>query len=180
MTELKDRMEKSIESLKSHLASFRTGRANPDLLSKLMVSCYGSPTPLRQVATVTVPENRVLQISVFDKTMVKEVDKAIQISDLGLNPSVDGTTIRLRLPELTEDRRRDLVKQVKKVLEDAKVALRNIRRDAVEDLKKQEKAKELPEDESKRLQDDIQKLTDKYIGLMDHLAKDKETEIMTL
>lgn len=180
MNDLKDRMEKSVDSLKSHLASFRTGRANPDLLSKILVSCYGSMIPLKQVANITVPDNRVLQISVFDKNMVKDVDKALQISDLGMNPSVDGTTIRLRLPELTEDRRKDLVKQVKKVLEDAKISMRNIRRDAVEDLKKQEKAKELPEDESKRLQDDIQKLTDKYISILDQLAKDKETEIMTL
>jgi len=180
MNELKDRMDKSVESLKSHLASFRTGRANPDLLSKIMVTCYGSMIPLKQVANITVPENRVLQISVFDKNMVKDVDKAIQLSDLGMNPSIDGSTLRLRLPELTEDRRKDLVKQVKKVLEDAKISLRNIRRDAVDDLKKQEKAKELPEDESKRLQDDIQKLTDKYITTLDQLAKEKETEIMTL
>jgi ribosome recycling factor len=180
MTDLKDRMDKSVEALKGQLASFRTGRANPDLLSRIMVSCYGSMVPLKQLANITVPDNRVLQISVFDKTMVKDVDKAIQLSDLGMNPSIDGSTLRLRLPELTEDRRKDLVKQVKKVLEEAKISLRNIRRDAVDDLKKQEKAKELPEDESKRLQEDIQKLTDKYITTLESLVKDKETEIMTL
>lgn len=180
MTAIKERMEKSVESLKQHLAGFRTGRANPDLLSKLTVTYYGSPAPLKQVANITVPENRVLQLSVFDKNLVKEVEKAIQTSDLGMNPSTDGTTIRLRLPELTEDRRKDLVKQVKKVLEEAKVSLRNIRRDAVDDLKKQEKDKLIAEDECKRQQDEIQKLTDKYVSLMDQLAKDKETEIMTI
>lgn len=180
MQDNQSRMEKSVEALKHQLASFRTGRANPDLLARIMVSYYGAPVPLKQVANVTVPENRVLQISVFEKNLVKEVEKAIQTSDLGLNPSVDGTIIRLRLPELTEDRRKDLVKQVKKTLEEAKVGLRNIRRDAVDAIKKQEKDKVITEDTSKRNQEELQKLTDKYTAIMDHLGKDKEVEIMTI
>ncbi|NBV42853.1 ribosome recycling factor [bacterium] len=178
MSELKSRMEKTVESLKSQLNGFRTGRANPELLSKLMVNYYGSTVPLKQVGAVSVPESRVLLINVFDKGAVKEVERAIMTSDLGLSPQTDGMMIRLRLPELTEDRRKDLVKQVKKAVEEAKVGIRNIRRDYVDEIKAKEKNKAITEDDSKRQQDDAQKTTDQYIGILDSLSRDKEAEIM--
>ncbi len=178
MESLKDRMKKSYESTVKQLSSFRTGRANPDLLSRVQVNYYGSPTPLLQLANITVPENTLLQINVFDKGAVQDVEKAIQKSDLGLNPQVEGSVIRLRLPELTEDRRRELVKQIKKQVEDGKVSIRNIRRDEVEQVKLMEKEKEISEDESKRQQDDVQKITDDYISKMDILSKEKESDIM--
>ena len=178
MSELKYRMEKTVDSLKGQLAGFRTGRANPELLNKIMVNYYGSLVPLKQVGAVSVPESRVLLINIFDKGAVKEVEKAIMTSDLGLSPQTDGTMIRLRLPELTEDRRKDLVKQVKKAVEESKVAIRNIRRDFVDAIKAKEKNKELNEDDSKKQQDDAQRTTDQFIGILDNLAKDKEAEIM--
>jgi ribosome recycling factor len=178
MSDLKPRMEKSVESLKSQLASFRTGRASPDLLARLMVNCYGSPVPLKQVAAVSVPESRTLMLNIFDKGTVKDVERAIMTSDLGLQPQTDGTVIRLRLPELTEDRRKDLVKQVKKAVEESKIAVRNIRRDYLDEVKAQEKSKGITEDESKKRQDDAQKITDQYIGILDTLAKEKEAEVM--
>lgn len=177
MSELTTRMEKSIESLKSTLAGFRTGRASPELLNRIMVSYYGSPVPLKQVASISVPESRTIMLNVFDKGAVKDVERAIMTSDLGMQPNTDGSIIRLRIPELTEDRRKDLVKQVKKAVEEAKVAVRNIRRDFVDDIKKN---KELTEDDSKRQQDEAQRITDQFIGNLDALAKDKEAEIMTV
>ncbi|NDC82267.1 ribosome recycling factor [bacterium] len=180
MSELKSRMEKSVESLKATLAGFRTGRASPELLNRLTVSYYGSMVPVKQVAAISVPEPRVIMLNVFDKGGVKDVERAIMTSDLGLQPQTDGTIIRLRLPELTEDRRKDLVKQVKKAVEDAKVSVRNIRRDFVDSIKAQEKDKSVSEDEAKKKQDDAQKTTDHYIGILDSLAKDKEAEIMTV
>lgn len=178
MSELTSRMEKSVESVKTTLAGFRTGRASPDLLNRIMVNYYGSPVPLKQVAAVSVPESRTLMINVFDKGAVKDVERAIMTSDLGMQPNTDGAIIRLRIPELTEDRRKDLVKQVKKAVEDAKVAIRNIRRDFVDAIKAQEKNKELTEDDSKKQQDEAQRTTDQFIGLLDTIAKDKEAEIM--
>lgn len=178
MSELNSRMEKSVESLKSLLQGFRTGRAAPELLNKIMVSYYGSPVPLKQVAAISVPESRVLMLNVFDKGAIKDVERAIMTSDLGLQPQTDGSIIRLRLPELTEERRKDLVKQVKKAVEESKVAIRNIRRDFVDAIKAKEKNKELNEDDSKKQQDDAQRTTDQFIGILDTLAKDKEAEIM--
>jgi ribosome recycling factor len=178
MSELTSRMEKSVESVKTTLSGFRTGRASPDLLNRIMVNYYGSPVPLKQVAAVSVPESRTLMINVFDKGAVKDVERAIMTSDLGMQPNTDGAIIRLRIPELTEDRRKDLVKQVKKAVEDAKVAIRNIRRDFVDAIKAQEKNKELTEDDSKKQQDEAQRTTDQFIGLLDTIAKDKEAEIM--
>lgn len=180
MSELKTRMEKSVEALKSTLAGFRTGRASPDLLNRLMVSYYGSMVPVKQVASISVPEPRVIMLNVFDKGCLKDVERAIMTSDLGMQPQTDGTIIRLRLPELTEERRKDLVKQVKKAVEDSKISMRNIRRDEVDAIKAKEKNKEVSEDESKKKQDDAQKTTDHFIGILDSLAKDKETEIMTV
>ncbi len=178
MSELNSRMEKSIESLKSLMQGFRTGRASPDLLNRIMVNYYGNPVPLKQVAAISVPESRTLMLNVFDKGAVKDVERALMTSDLGMQPNTDGSVIRLRLPELTEERRKDLVKQVKKAVEEAKVAVRNIRRDFVDAIKAQEKSKELTEDDSKKRQDEAQKTTDQYIGVLDTLAKDKEAEIM--
>ncbi len=178
MSELNSRMEKSIESLKSLMQGFRTGRASPDLLNRIMVNYYGNPVPLKQVAAISVPESRTLMLNVFDKGAVKDVERALMTSDLGMQPNTDGSVIRLRLPELTEERRKDLVKQVKKAVEEAKVGIRNIRRDFVDAIKAQEKNKELTEDESKKRQDEAQKTTDQFIGVLDTLAKDKEAEIM--
>jgi len=173
-------MSKSVDALKSQLASLRVGRAHPDMLNKIMVSYYDVPTPLKQVASVSVPEPRVLMLTVFDKAALKDVEKAIATSDLGIPPVVDGTVIRLRLPELTEDRRKELVKQMKKMIEEAKVAIRNQRRDFIDELKSQEKDKSLSVDESKSKQDDAQRITDSFIAQIDQLAKDKESDIMTV
>ncbi len=178
--EIEEKMQKTIEATRRHMATIRTGRANPDLLSRIHVDYYGSEVPLQQVASISVPEAMTLVLNVFDKGAVKAIEKAIQTSDLHLTPMTEGNLIRLRLPELTEDRRKDLVKLVKKHIEDSKVAVRNIRRDAVEDAKHQEKDKQLSTDESKHLQQDIQKLTDQYIEKLDHLAKEKEAEILKI
>lgn len=180
MSDLKQRMEKSLDSLKSQFSSLRVGRAHPDMVSKIMVSYYGTPTPLKQVASVSIPESRVILLTVFDKGAVKDIERAIMTSDLGLPPLVDGTTIRLRLPELTEDRRKELVKQMKKLSEDARVAIRNLRRDYIDSIKAQEKEKTITSDESKGKQDEAQKITDAMMGLVDQLAKDKESDIMTV
>ncbi|NWF36447.1 ribosome recycling factor [Mariprofundus sp. KV] len=178
--DLENRMQKSIGALKSELASIRTGRANAALLDHVRVSYYGSEVPVSQVGNLSVPEPRMLMITPWDKSQIAVIEKAIMKSDLGLTPTSDGEVVRIMLPELTEDRRRDLVKQVKTVGEKAKVSIRNIRRDANDSVKHQVKDEGLPEDESKRLQDRVQKVTDKFIAEIDEIIEHKEAEILTV
>ena len=174
-----DKMRKTVDFLESDYAAIRAGRANPHVLDKLRVSYYGTPTPIQQVGNVTVPEARIIQIAPWDKTLIKEIEKAILTSDIGINPSNDGSVIRLVFPELTEERRKDLVKDVKKKAEDGKVAVRNIRRDGNDAFKKLAKT-EVSEDEIKQLEEQLQKLTDKYIKEIDALMEAKSKEIMTV
>lgn len=173
-----ERMQKTVEALRKDYGSIRTGKANPSLLDKVVVDYYGVPTPINQMANISVPEARMIMIQPWDKSSVPSIEKAIMKSDLGLNPSSDGNVIRLVLPQLTQESRKELVKKVKKKAEDAKVAVRNIRRDANEELKSAEKSKEITEDESKNAQDDIQKLTDKYVAELEKVLDNKENEIM--
>ena len=173
------KMTKTLESLEKELSTVRAGRANPHILDKITVDYYGAPTPLQQVANVTVPEARMIQIQPWEASLIKEIQKAILSSDLGLNPNTDGKIIRLVLPELTEERRKELVKDVKKKGEAAKVAVRNIRRDGNDAFKKLAK-QEVSEDEIKTLSDDLQKKTDKYIKDIDTLIETKSKEIMTV
>ena len=174
----KTRMEKSVEALKGQLSKIRTGRAHPSLLDGIQVSYYGANTPLRQVANVSVEDARTLTISVFDKSLIQAVEKAILQSDLGLNPMSAGTTIRVPLPPLTEERRRDLVKVVRNEAEGARVAVRNIRRDANADLKTLLKDKEIGEDDERKAADEVQKLTDAFVKKVDEVLADKEKELM--
>jgi len=174
-----DKMKKAYEFLESDYGTIRAGRANPHVLDKIRVNYYGTPTPIQQVGNVTVPEARIIQIAPWERNLLKEIEKAIQTSDLGINPSNDGSVIRLVFPELTEERRKDLVKEVKKKAEDGKVAVRNIRRDGNDFLKKLGKS-EVSEDEIKQLEDSLQKLTDKYIKDIDALMEVKSKEIMTV
>lgn len=173
-----DRMKKSVESLKREYSSLRAGRATPALLDKVMVDYYGTPTPVNQVANVSVPEPRMITIQPWEKSMLAALEKAIMKSDLGLNPNSDGTMIRLSIPQLTKERRNELAKVIHKKAEDAKVALRNIRRDANDAIKKFEKDKLITEDENKKAQEDMQKLIDKYIKEIDVVMAGKEKEIM--
>ena len=175
-----EKMKKSIDSLNEEFASIRAGRANPHLLDKLRVDYYGTPSPIGSVANVSVPEARIIQIQPWEAKMVKEIEKAIVASDLGLTPSNDGKVIRLVFPELTEERRKELVKDIKKKSENAKVAIRNIRRDANDLIKKASKANEISEDEEKQIEDEIQKLTDKSVAEVDKLTDAKSNEIMTV
>lgn len=174
-----NKMKKTVEFLETDFASIRAGRANPHVLDKLRVDYYGTPTPIQQVGNVTVPEARIIQIAPWDKSMLKAVEKAILTSDIGINPSNDGTVIRLVFPELTEERRKDLAKDVRKKAEDAKVAVRNIRRDGNDAFKKLAK-EDVSEDEIKELGDELQKLTDKYVKEIDVLTEAKNKEIMTV
>jgi len=174
---LESRMQKSIAALKTELATIRTGRANASLLDHVYVEYYGSDVPLSQVGNMAVPEPRMITITPWEKTLLGAIEKAIQSSDLGLNPSNDGEIIRIILPELTEDRRKDLVKQVKQVGEKAKVSIRNIRRDANDEVKRDDS---LPEDESKRQQDRVQKMTDQFIAEIDQIIEHKDKEILTV
>lgn len=180
LNDLESRMEKSISALKSELATIRTGRANAALLDHVRVDYYGTETPVNQVGNLAVPEPRMITIAPWEKNMLGAIEKAIQSSDLGLNPSNDGEVIRIVLPELTEDRRKELVKQVRQVGEKAKVSVRNIRRDANDGVKKQVKDEGLSEDESKRLQEDVQKVTDRYIAEIDKIIEHKEKDILTV
>ena len=175
-----EKMEKAIAQMKREFASVRTGRANPAVLDKVVVEYYGAPTQLRQMSQVTVSEGTTLVITPFDKTIIKEIEKALIKAELGVAPNNDGVCIRLNFPPLTEERRRETAKDVKKYGEDAKVVVRNARRDMVDDLKKLEKEENLPEDMVKSTQDDIQKLTDKYVGIIDSLVVEKEKEVMTV
>jgi ribosome recycling factor len=172
------RMQGAIKNLGDDLASIRTGRANPALVERLIINYYDTPTQLMQLASISVPEPRSLMIKPFDATAVKEIEKAIQASDLGLNPNTDGKVIHLNLPPLTEDRRRDLVKMVHGRLEESRVAVRNIRRDSHNDIRDFEKEKLISEDDMKNGEEDLQKLTDKFIEEITELGKKKEAEIM--
>lgn len=175
-----DKMVKSCDALAADLATIRAGRANPHILDKLRVDYYGTPTPFQQVANVSVPEARMIQIQPWETSLLKEIEKAILVSDLGLTPTNDGKVIRLVFPELTEDRRKELVKDIKKKGENAKVAIRNIRRDANDAIKKNSKANDMSEDDVKKAEDQIQKLTDKYIAEVDKTIETKSKEIMTV
>lgn len=180
LTQFNDKMLKSIENMNSEFAAIRAGRANPHVLDKLRVDYYGTPTPIQQVANVTIPEPRMIQIQPWESGMIKVIEKAILASDIGITPTNDGKVIRLVFPELTEERRKDLVKDVKKKGEAAKVAIRNIRRDANDIFKKQGKAGEMSEDEQKQLEDEVQKLTDKFIADVDKAMEEKSKEILTV
>ncbi|MEQ5619228.1 ribosome recycling factor [Providencia rettgeri] len=173
-----DRMEKSLEAFKNQISKVRTGRASPSLLDGITVEYYGSATPLRQLANVTVEDSRTLAISVFDRSMSPAIEKAIMASDLGLNPSSAGTVIRVPLPPLTEERRKDLIKVVRGEAEQGRIAVRNVRRDANDKVKALLKDKEISEDDERRSQDDIQKLTDSYIKKVDVALAQKEAELM--
>ena len=174
-----EKMQKSIHSLEGELATIRAGRANPHVLDRIVVDYYGSPTPIQQVANISVPEPRMIQIQPWEKSMIREIEKAIQVSDLGINPTNDGTCIRLIFPELTEERRKELAKDVKKKGEAAKVAVRNIRRDGNDAFKKL-KGSEVSEDEIKGLEEELQKLTDNYIKEVDKAVEVKTKEVMTV
>lgn len=173
------KMTKTMGNLENELQGIRAGRANPNILNKVMVDYYGTPTPLQQVGNVSVPEARMIQIQPWEKSMLKEIERAIQMADIGINPTNDGTTVRLVFPELTEDRRKELVKDVKKKGEEAKVAIRNIRRDGMDAFKKL-KGSEISEDEIKDLEDELQKLTDKYIKDVDKAIEVKSKEVLTV
>ena len=174
------RMQKSVESLKTELTKIRTGRAHPSLLDHVMVDYYGSPTPIKQVANVVAEDARTLAVTPYEKPMVAAIEKAIMTADLGLNPASQGTVIRVPMPPLTEERRRDLVRVVKSEGESGRVAVRNIRRDANSDFKDLLKEKEISEDESRKAEDGIQKLTDKYVAEIDKLLEAKEKEMMEI
>ncbi len=177
LTEAEDRMKGAIKALEDNLATIRTGRASPALIERVQVEYYGSPTALQQLATISVPEPRQLLVKPFDVSTLKEIERAILGSDLGLTPNNDGKVIRLNLPALTEERRRDLVKVVHHKLEESRIAVRNVRRSAHEDMREFEKEKMISEDELKRGEVDLQKLTDKYIGKIDEIGQRKDAEI---
>lgn len=173
-----EKMQKTIDHLEADYQGIRAGRANPHVLDRLRVDYYGTPTPIQQVGNVTIPEARMIQIAPWEKSLIKEIEKAILASDIGITPSNDGAVIRLVFPELTEERRKDLVKEVKKKAEECKVAVRNIRRDGNEAFKKI--AKEISEDEVKQLEEELQRITDKYIKEVDKLTEAKSAEILTV
>ena len=175
-----EKMKKSVSNLNSELLTIRAGRANLHVLDKVTVEYYGAEVPINQVASVSTPEARIIAISPFDSTILKEIEKAINMSDIGINPNNDGKVIRLIFPELTEERRKELTKDVKKKGEDSKVAIRNIRRDAMDAVKKAEKANEITEDTLKNLEEEIQKLTDSNIAEIDKLVESKNKEIMSI
>ena len=175
-----EKMEKALGQMKREFSTVRTGRANPAILDRVIVDYYGAPTPIRQMAQVSVSEGTTLVITPFDKSILKDVEKAVIKAELGVAPNNDGVCIRLNFPPLTEERRRETAKEVKKFGEDAKIAIRNVRRDMVDSLKKIEKEENLPEDAVKDNQDKIQKLTDKYVGIIDAQVVEKEKEVMTV
>ena len=178
ITSMTEKMESSTDAYKRELSRVRTGRASISLLDGIKVDAYGSPMPINQVATLTIPESRLIQIQAWDTQLLGAIEKAIQKSDLGLNPVNDGKLLRISIPQLTEERRKELVKKVKKITEDYRVAIRNSRRDAIDTFKKQKNDKEISEDELFRLQDEAQKETDKFIKTLDELMAAKEKEVM--
>lgn len=175
-----EKMEKAVNQLKREFGAIRSGRANPLILDKVVVDYYGAPTPLRQMSQVSVQDGTTLVISPYDKSAMKEIEKAIIKAEIGITPNSDGIVIRLPFPPLTEERRKEISKDVKKIGEEAKVAIRNIRRDMVDDLKKAEKADNLPEDVVKDNQEEIQKLTDKYVKIIENTVDEKEKEVLTI
>ena len=179
-TNLKERLEKSIGAFKEKLSEIRAGRANPAILNKVKIDYYGTPTPINQVAGVSVPEARLIVIQPWDVSVLKDIEKAILASDIGLNPNNDGKVIRLAFPELTEERRKDLAKEIRKIAEEAKVSIRAIRRDGIDEAKAKQKNSEITEDELKSAETEIQKITDKYIDEIDKILADKEKEIMSV
>ena len=178
LAELKENMDKAIAFLQNEYLSIRTGRAHPGLVSDIKVDYYGTPTPIKQLANVTVPESRSLQVAPFDKTSLKAIEKAILAANVGMTPQSDGTVLRMTLPELTKARRVELTKLLARKAEESKVVIRNYRRDAIEDLKKQEKASEITEDDLKKLTKDVQDITDKYVKKVDEVYKVKEKEVL--
>ena len=178
MNEAKDKMKKAQEALQRQLGQIRAGRANASLLDRIVVDYYRVPTPVNQMASITIPEARVLMVTPFDKNMINDVEKAILASDIGLNPANDGNVIRLVIPQLTEERRKELAKEVKKESEGAKIAVRNIRRDAMDDYKKQQKNGDLTEDDLRNMEKDIQTLTDENIKAIDSIVSEKEKELL--
>ena len=178
--EFQDKMEKTISVLQSEYATIRAGRANPHVLDKIKVNYYGNPTPIQQVGNISVPEARMIVIQPWERGLLKEIEKAINMSELGIHPTTDGNVIRLIFPELTEERRKELVKDIKKKGEAAKVAIRNIRRDAIDHMKKSEKAGEISEDELSDFEEKIQKVTDKSINKVEESVENKSKEILTV
>ena len=180
LKQFEEKMSKSLESLESEYSNIRAGRANPNILNKLKVEYYGVPTPMQQVGNISVPEARTIVITPWEASLLKEIEKAILCSDLGLTPNNDGKSVILNFPELTEERRKELVKDIKKKGENTKVAIRNVRRDANDYFKKQLKANEISEDEQKDYEDKVQKLTDKYVDKVESAIENKSKEIMTV
>lgn len=177
---IEEKMKKTITNLEEELATIRAGRANPKILDKILVPYYGVPTPINQMANIMVPEARVIAIQPWDATQLKEIEKEIQKSDIGINPSNDGKVIRLVFPELTEERRKELVKEIKAIAEESKIAIRNARRDGIEEFRSKEKNNEITEDDLRDAEDKIQKLTDKYVAEIDNRADAKEKEVMSV
>ena len=179
-SDLKERMDKAINKFTEKLAEVRAGRANPAILNKVKIDYYGTPTPINQVAGISVPEARLIVIQPWDMSVLKEIEKAILASDIGINPNNDGKVIRLAFPELNEERRKELVKEVKKMAEEAKVAIRAIRRDGIEEAKAEQKEGNMTEDELKQAENEIQKMTDKHVEEIDEILGNKEKEIMSV
>ena len=179
-TEFKERMEKAIESLKIRLSEVRAGRANPAILNKVRIDYYGTSTPVNQVAGISVPEARMIMIQPWDVSILKDIERAILASEIGITPNNDGKVIRLAFPELNEERRKELVKEIKKYAEESKVAVRNVRRDAIDKAKDMQKDGELTEEELKNAENEIQKLTDKYVEEIDKVIEAKELEVMSI
>ena len=177
---IEEKMKKTLGALDNQLSEISAGRANPKILDRIMVSYYGVPTPINQVANIMVPEARMITIQPWDGSLLKEIEKELQKADLGINPTNDGKCIRLVFPELTEERRKSLVKDIKKISEDNKIAIRSIRRDGIEEFKAKQKASEITEDDLRDAEDKIQKLTDKYVEKIDEACAAKEKEIMTV
>lgn len=178
--DIKEKMEKTLNVFENNLAEIRAGRANPAILNKIKIDYYGVPTPISQVAGISVPEARLIVIQPWDASVLKEIEKEILKADIGINPNNDGKVIRLNFPELNEERRKEIVKDIKRIAEDSKVAIRAIRRDGIEEFKKKQKDSEITEDELKVAEDEIQKITDKYVGEIDTLLANKEKEVMSV
>lgn len=177
---IEEKMKKTISVLEEQLGGIRAGRANPKILDKITVDYYGAPTPINQMANIMVPEARIIAIQPWDASMLKEIEKGIQKSDIGINPNNDGKVIRLVFPELTEERRKELVKEIKKIAEDSKVAIRSIRRDGMDEFKTKQKNNEITEDDLRDAEDKIQKLTDKYVENVESICEAKEKEVMSV